>query len=286
MAHNTIAVIADCDDTLAPDTTVQLLRELGIDPTDFFRGDVADLIANGWDPPLAYLAELARRGRALDPPLTLERIQAIGSQLTFYEGIPQSFEQIKQEIESDQKYRGFGIRVEFYVISGGIEELISASPLKDVLHGLWGCSFAYHADGQIVAPKRVISFTDKTRYVFNIQKGRVAEEFRNRPYVVNEPMDEHERPVPFRNMIYIGDGPSDIPCMSLVTAGGGFVIGILSDDNPYKTWALAYGRRANLTVPPEFNNGQHGYIQLRQAIVQRADDICRLLSTSGPVPGH
>jgi hypothetical protein len=285
MAHNTIAVISDCDDTLAPDTTVQLLRFLGIDPKRFFSEDVAQLVADGWDPPLAYLTELVRQGRTATPRLSRSIIEEVGRGLTFFPGIPECLQDLKKEIEGNSRYRDFGIRAEFYVISGGIEEMIAASPLGPALHGLWGCSFAYDAEGNPLMPKRVLSFTDKTRYIFNIQKGKVAEEFRSRPYVVNEPMDEIERPVPFKNMIYIGDGPSDIPCMSLLQKEG-YVIGILSDDNPHKTWALAYGRRAHITVPPDFRPDQHGFKHLRQAIIEKAEAICQGLSASGPVPSH
>jgi len=248
--------------------------------------DVAALISDGWDPALAYLTELSRQGQKLDPPLTQSRVKEVAAGLSFYPGIPDCFEQLKDQIESEPKYRDYGIRVEFYVISGGIEELIASSPLRPALHDLWGCSFAYDSEGRIAGPKRALSFTDKTRYVFNIQKGKVGEEFKNQPYVVNEPMEQHERSVPFSNMVYLGDGPSDIPCMSLLQNNGGYVIGILSQDKPFKSWALGYGRRAHLTVPPEFEPGQYGFVQLHQALVGKADDICRRLLGSAPVPEH
>jgi hypothetical protein len=86
-------------------------------------------------------------------------------------------------------------------------------------------------------------------------------------------------------MIYLGDGPSDIPCMSLLNKEGGFVIGLLDEENPNKTWALGYGRRANLTVPQDFGPESHGYRHIRQALIQRADDIRRGLSVGGIGPG-
>ena len=243
--------------------------------------------SSGWDPALAYLQKIvdfAQDGTLSG--LNRQRIEEIGAGLTFYDGVPACFNLLKDEVENDPRYRAFGIRVEFYVVSGGIEELIAASPLAKATHAMWACSFSYDPDGKIMAPKRVISFTDKTRFLFLIQKGKVAEEFRNTPYVVNEPMEEDERPIPFRNMIYIGDGPSDIPCMSLVRNSHGFVMGILSKEKPYKTWALGFGRRAHLTVPPEFTPGGYAFEQLKQAIVDRAEAIRAQLSNARPVPGH
>jgi hypothetical protein len=286
MAHNTIAIVADCDDTLAPDTTLQLLNALGVDAERFFRDTVAPLVASGWDPPLAYLREMIRLAQSGAAELTKEKIGRVARDLEFYPGVPDFMTRLKGEIEEHPRYRDFGIRVDCYVISGGIEELIGASALREALHGFWGCSFDYDDVGRICFPRKVISFTDKTRYLFNIQKGKVADEFRGRPYAVNEPMDHSERPVPFSNMFYLGDGPSDIPCMSLIQANRGYVVGILNDENPARTWALGYGRRANVTVPPDFTDGSIGYKQIRQAVAKRADIICDELAGGGIVPSY
>lgn len=287
MAHNTIAIVADCDDRLAPDTTIQLLEARGVNAAEFFSKTVAPLVEAGWDPALAYLHKIAELSTKKEiEPLTRDAITDLGRALVFYEGVPACFSSLREEIENDGAFRGYGIRIEFFVISGGIEELIRASPLEDTAQAIWGCSYEYDESGTLLHPKRVISFTDKTRYLFLIQKGKFADDFRNRPYVVNEPMDEDERPIPFRNMIYIGDGPSDIPCMSLVRGQGGYVMGILSKDKPFKTWALGYGRRANITVPPDFKPGGYAFDQLRVALADRATDIKARLSGARPVPGH
>lgn len=287
MAQNTIAIISDCDDTLGPDTTGQVLAHFGVAPNNFFL-ETADLVKQGWDPTLAYLYHMTELAKGDGPlaALTKEKFVEIGQGLQFYPGVPGCFSDLKREIEEDQRYRDVGIRVETYVVSSGIEELLAASPLQGVAHSIWGSSFAYDDQGRIAYPKRTISFTDKTRCIFLIQKGKVSVEQRNNPYVVNEPMELNERPVPFRNMIYIGDGASDIPCMSLIQTNEGYVIGILSQENPGITWALGYGRRANITVPPGYEAGGYAYEQLRQALVGRAEDIRRRLMDQRPVPRY
>ena len=98
-------------------------------------------------------------------------------------------------------------------------------------------------------------------------------------------MEEAERPIPFSNMVFVGDGPSDIPCMSLVQRNGGYIVGILSKTNPGKTWALGYGRRANITVPPDFEEGGYAYDALKTALSDRAAEISRLMTRTRPVPG-
>ena len=296
MAQTTIAIVADCDDTLAPDTTGQLLELCGIDSRDFFTNTSTPLVKAGWDPSLAYMwgmIDLAKDEGPLSL-LTQERIQELAQRLTFYPGIPDCFNRIKAEIEGDATFRAAGIRVETHVISGGITELLRASVLAEAVPYIWGCDFSYDERGVIAFPKNVISFTDKTRFLYMIQKGKVGPAFEGRPYAVNDLMTEEERPVPFHNMVYLGDGPSDVPCMSLLQSNGGrndgrdggFVIGVISETNPSKTWALGYGRRANLTVPPDFSNNGPAYTQLRLAVWQKAQRIADRVNSTGPVPQH
>ena len=288
MAQTTITIIADCDDTLAPDTTGQLLELCGVDSKDFFRNESAPLVRAGWDPSLAYMQRMIELAKDDGPLafLTQSKIRDLASQLEFFPGVPECFDHIKQEVEQDPSFRAAGIRVESYVISGGIAELLRASSLMNSVHHIWGCDFAYDSSDVIAFPKNVISFTEKTRFLFMINKGKVGPTFEGQPYVVNEPMDADERPVPFENMIYIGDGPSDIPCMSLLQLNKGFVIGVTSEDNPAKTWALAYGRRAHQTVGPDFTEEGSAYKALYQAVWQRAELITGQATGRGIVPQH
>ena len=288
MAHNTIAVVADCDGTLAPDTTDQLLNRFNVKPEEFWPNEVKPLVQAGWDEHLAYmqkLIEFSRKGEPLEG-LTNKELVEFGKTLEFYPGIPEGFASLRDEIQDTVEFRDVGIRVEFYVISAGIGDMLRASALASVAHRIWACDFAYDDKGNLSHLKNVISFTDKTRFLYMVNKGKVGAEYLNQQYVVNEPMDPEERPVPFKNMIYIGDGPTDIPCMSLVTAMGGYVMGILGKDKPHKAWALGYGRRVNATVPPDFSVGGYGYDHLKEAILNRARSIREQMSSSGPIPTH
>jgi hypothetical protein len=219
--------------------------------------------------------------------LTKEKIDQVGKSLKFYPGVPKVFTELANEVHVE--YADFGIRVEAYVITGGIADLIKASPLGSAVKKVWGCNFAYGADGRIEAIKTVVSFTEKTRFLFNIEKGLVDAEFDNRPYEVNTPMSAAERRVPIGNMVYLGDGPSDIPCMSIIQKAGqgyGTVIGVLNNRKPYQTWALGFGRRANLTIPANFKRDAEysGFGHVREAVVQIANRIRNEIRTRGP--GH
>lgn len=99
MAQNTIAVIADCDDTLAPDTTGQLLSLFGLEPTDVFR-EAAELVKSGWEPTIAYMHQMIILAEGDGPlaDLTLDKMQAVGRNLQFYEGVPAIFSDLKEEL--------------------------------------------------------------------------------------------------------------------------------------------------------------------------------------------
>jgi hypothetical protein len=276
MAHTVIAVVCDCDETLAPDTTEQLLSHFGIDAKQFYEMQARKLVDAGYDPPLAYMNEMLRMAQDDGPlsQLTQPRMIEIGRSLKFYPGVPEVFTELATEVHA--KYADFGIQLEAYVITGGIADLVKASPLGQAVRKVWGCNFAYGTDGRIVGIKTVVSFTEKTRFLFNIEKGLVLPEHDNQPYAVNAPMDQTERRIPMKNIVYLGDGPSDVPCMSIIQkVGEGYVIGILNKRKPYQSWALGFGRRANLTVPPNFKRDAEysAFEHIREAVIQIADRI-------------
>jgi hypothetical protein len=282
MAQTTIAIVCDCDDTLAPDTTAQILTACGIDVYDFYVNRVSVLVDKGYDPAVAYLYELKK----VLPNLTRERIQEIGSHLKIFPGIPQLFLDIEKEIR--EEFREEGICVREFIISGGIKDLIISSPLGTVVDHMWGCNFDYNKKGKILCIKNVVSFTEKTRFLFNIQKGLYSNDYDNQPYAVNMWIEPDERPIPFKNMIYLGDGPSDIPCMSIIEAQGsptGKAIGILHEKDPLRTWALSHGRRASPTVPPDFTKeGKYAFNIIREAVRQIAERIRRDIGIEHDLP--
>ena len=257
-------------------------------PENFWPEEVQPLVKEGWDEHLAYLQKLvwlSKEGGPLEG-LTHDKLVEVAKSLEFYPGVPGGLKILQEEIQEMDEFRDFGLRVEFYLISSGIGDLLRASALSQVMHRIWACDFAYGTGGSLIGIKNAISFTDKTRFLYMVHKGKVSEEFFNQQYVVNEPMSLEERPVPFQNMVYIGDGPTDIPCMSLLTSNGGYVMGILGKDKPGKAWALGYGRRVNATVPPEFSEGGHAYVHLKEVILNRAHEIRQQMSSSKPTASH
>jgi hypothetical protein len=149
------------------------------------------------------------------------------------------------------------VTLEFYIISGGFEEMIKATKLAPEIDGIFGCNFAYEKSGQPNGIKSTITFTEKTRYLHGIRKGVSVSDLRTNPYKINDAIAKDMYRIPFEQMIYIGDGPSDIPCLSAVTAGGGTGIGVSAPSGNFqKGYELARGKR--LTVGPYTANYEIG----------------------------
>jgi hypothetical protein len=274
---NRIALVFDCDDTLAKDTTAWLLQELGANPDEIFK-EAGTMIRNGWDPPLAYLNIILKETRDNGKLTAFNRSKltelAKNSKNIFYPGTDNLFERLRSAVRADKRYRDLGIQVNFYIITGWIEEFVRETQVGKTADEVWGSSFDYDAAGKPIAIKNAISFTEKSRYLFCINKG-VTGSARNSPYKVNssEP-DREQRSVPFSNMIYVGDGPSDIPCMSIVTQYKGKAIGILSKKTK-RVWELGEGRRVDLMIPADYREGEIGYLNLRRVVLEVAESIHR-----------
>lgn len=222
-----LAVIFDFDDTLLPDSTSALLRGCGLDPEDFWANRARELVNEGYDPPLAYLNLLLRevgQGKPLGE-LTNAGLREFGRSLdvTWFPGLPGLFEDLRSIASG---YRD--VSVEFYIISGGLQAIMEGSEhVSTYFSGVYGCQLGEDREtGLVRYIKRCVTFTEKTRFLFEINKGIPPAEAATKPHLVNQSVPEDTRPVPFSNMVYVGDGLTDIPCFSLIEKGGGVAFGV------------------------------------------------------------
>lgn len=215
MLQNTIAVIFDFDDTLTDDTITGLLSENDINVVRFWK-EVDKLVSQGWDPPLAYMKRMIDLVNEGDLSLSNEDLRAFGIKLEFYPGIPEMLDELRDLISSDPLYGDVGINIEYYIISGGLQEIIENSKIRHYLRDFWGSTFYTDPRTGNIFPKASMTFTEKTRCLFQINKGLVGPRYKGKPGRVNEPKLEGKRPIPFPHMIYVGDGLTDIACMSIL----------------------------------------------------------------------
>lgn len=230
---NIIAVIWDFDKTLVNGYMQDpIFKEYGVEARAFWD-EVNALPDKYWREQrvkvnretiyLNHFINCTRKG--MFPGLNNQKLRAYGRELVFYPGIPDIFERTKALVAGESKYREYDIKVEHYVVSTGMAEIIRGSAVMDHAEAVWGCEFIEEDFGQgrvISELGYTIDNTSKTRAIFEINKG-----VPQNPHIdVNSKMPESLRRVRFENMIYIADGPSDIPAFSLVGARGGSTFAI------------------------------------------------------------
>ena len=153
----------------------------------------------------------------------------------------------------DEMNNSFDVDIEGYVVSSGIESLMKGTVLSKSFTDIFGGSL-YEKDGVIAGIQSSITFTEKTKFVFAINKG-IAGQIREKPYDVNNFIPSEERRIPFENMIYLGDGPSDIPCFSMIEKHGGACIAIDSKDEWSKKWEYELRNRKMDSFKPDYTKG-------------------------------
>jgi phosphoserine phosphatase len=228
----TIALIFDFDDTLAHDSSTDYLESLGVDTRDFWGAANKGLIDSGWDPVPAYMYQLVRYSQAQAPGqrITQKSLEAFAPRVRFFDGVTTLF----SRLEEFMKKNGDGAKLEFYCISSGLGDLIRQSRIAGHFTDIFASDFAYNAEGEIDFPKKVVSFTDKTRYIFQISKGLIGPEYRNKPFDVNKKIPGKDLRIPLSDMIFIGDGFTDVPCFSLLSKSGGTALAVYDRENQEK----------------------------------------------------
>lgn len=283
-----VAILFDCDGTLAPDTTDSVLNSYGIDTGAFWKEIHETRVKQGWDPPLAYLTRIIELSmNEAFPGLTRSKLKEIGKAVQPFPGLPEMFTEIREWVAGVPKFADAGIEVEYYIISSGIQDVVESTSLAAHMRGVFACQLAYDGEDRPVSVRTSVTFTEKTKFIYSINKGITPEELSTNPYAVNDAIAHGNRRVPFNNMIYIGDGPSDIPCFSMVKANGGEVLGV--SEKPSKGYELARGNRLTLgPYTPDYRTGSDMRRMLERAIERIGDDIVlnrQQRRTTGPNHG-
>lgn len=223
----TLALIFDFDDTIAPDTTTKLLTQNGIDAEQFWKEEFVSRIEDGYDPTVAYLSAIIDKTKNSElSGLSDEGLRETGQSLdsevfTGFQSLLEDLQDIASEYDA--------IEIEFYVISEGLKTIIEATEIAAKLDHVYASEFS-KTEGKVDGIKNAISFTDKTRYLFEINKGIDPTAEPTNPYAVNDRYEESDRRIPFENMIYVGDGLTDVPCFSLIKSRGGRAIGVYDSE--------------------------------------------------------
>jgi hypothetical protein len=271
-AQTVIALIYDYDQTLSPSYMQEetLFPAFGIDPARFWARCHALVREEGWENELAYMKVMLDT-MEMDRP-TQGELRALGAKLSFYPGLPEMFGELAACVTPADE--ALGIKLEHYIISSGLQVMIEGSRLAPYIRRIFGCEFAEDAQGRIAFPKRVLGHTQKTQYLFRINKGML-----DPGQDVNDHMPPELRPVPFENMVYVGDGPTDVPCFTVMQRSGGQAIAVYNPSDPTRSsfekcyQLAAHANRVKHIAPADFRAGSHFRLLLERMIREIADRI-------------
>jgi hypothetical protein len=245
----------------------------GINSEIFWRRCAELVRDHGYDNELAYMKVLLDQ-LGMDRP-TNQELKKLGGKLNFYKGLPEMFEEFSGgESLLTTEHMAHGVTVEHYIISSGLKVLIDGSRLAPYMRAIFGCEFATDPEGRIAFPKRVISHTQKTQFLFRINKG-----FLDMSQDVNDHMDPEIRPIPFPNMVYVGDGPTDVPCFTVMKKNGGQAIAVYNPGDSQrvsfkKCYQLStHADRVRHIAPADYRKNTHLRMLLEQMVEETANRI-------------
>lgn len=268
-----IAIVFDFDDTLAPDSTSGFLEHIGVDTADFWANHVDPLLSDGWDPVPAYLYAMIELSRSQKHGLITQPLLANwGQSLPLHAGVTSLFARLRNQVREIQPQ----VQLEFYLISSGIGDVVRHTTIASEFTQIWASEFIFDASGGIEFPRRVVSFTDKTRYLFHVQKGIIGSAFESQPFEVNRKVPEDRLRVPFDQMIFVGDGYTDVPCFSLVRQAGGIAFGVWDPkhrDKRSRAWGFIEDGRVNNLNQARYDENAELYQWLEEAVTSLAKRI-------------
>ena len=214
-----VAIVYDFDGTLAPGNMhdARFIPAVGMTRDEFWQRVRHSTKVNQSDPTLAYMQVMLETARENNVRVTRDDMAHWAQNLQFFPGIPDWFQRIRTYGNGKMAHIGH------YIISSGNTEIISATRVAPYVDAIFGSRFTYDAHGAAVWPAEAITFTTKTQYLFRINKGALRTE---QIQEVNDYLPQRDRPYPFENIIYIGDGETDIPCFSLIEDKGGLAIAV------------------------------------------------------------
>lgn len=234
MKEKHVAFIYDFDGTLAHGNIQEynFIPALNISSDEFWDEVEKLKIDNNMEGVLAYMYMMLKKAEEKNISVKKSAFIEYGKNIKFYPGVTEWFDRINTYANS------LGITIHHYIVSSGIKEMIEGTEIKDKFEKIYACSFLYNIDEIAKWPAVSVNYTNKTQFLYRINKG-IYEVYDSS---INDKMAEEDKKIPFTNMIYFGDGMTDVPCMKLVKDSGGTAISLYEKDNRLATKLLNDGR--------------------------------------------
>lgn len=246
MKNTKLALIYDFDKTLSPKDMQEFhyIKSLGYDnPVDFWKECDEFAHKHNCDGILSYMYLMVMKNK----DLTQKQLINEGKYIDLYKGVKTWFKRINQY---GKKHH---VDVEHYVISSGLTDIIKGTPIAKEFKKIFACNYVYDKNGKVLWPSRLVNYTMKTQYLFRINKGVLSE---TNDEDLNNSTPETEKYIPKENMIYFGDGSTDVPSMKVVQQNGGVTIAVFGDESKKnKAEQLYTDKRANFFVKADYSKG-------------------------------
>ena len=246
MSKPTIGILYDFDKTLCT-TDMQeyeFIKNLNMNSDDFW-GEAAHVTStHEVEKVLSYMFVMIKKCKEKGIPLTADYLKKCGENVVLFKGVETWFDRINAFGEA------MGVNIEHYIISSGTYEIIQGTPIAKYFKRIYACRYMYDENGEALWPALAINYTLKTQYIYRISKGilDVTDD-----YNLNRLQDESLRRIAYRNMIYIGDGMTDIPCMKMVKEKGGKSIALYSRGKRETVKPLVDDERINYVCVADYS---------------------------------
>ena len=214
-----LAIVYDFDGTLAPGNAQepQFIPDIGMKPEEFWAQVDQLSRAHRADKILMYMRLMLEKARAANVPVRRQDFRDRGGAIDFFDGVQEWFGRI------DEFGKREGVRVKHFIVSSSNAELIEGTSIAAKFEQIYASRFIFDENGVAVWPAQALNYTTKTQYLFRINKGTHDP---SDDTEINQFVKMRDRPVPFGNMVYIGDGPTDVPCFRLVKDLGGLSVAV------------------------------------------------------------
>lgn len=262
------AIVYDFDGTLARGNIQEhsFIPGFGLDIAEFWEKTNGMAREHDADQILTYMYEMLVQSRAHGIKLTREALHEHGRTVPFFRGVESWFARINAYARSRH------LALEHYVISSGIREMILGCGIASEFEQVYASSFLYDSSGEAVWPALSINYTTKTQYLFRINKG-IDNCWDNE--AINRWVPPDDRRLPFENMLFIGDGETDIPSMKMVRHQGGYAVAVFDPDKWDRLQTRIYGLiaedRTNFVAPADYSEGSQLEVTVRGLLGRIAD---------------
>jgi len=248
LRNKIIAIMYDFDKTLCTRDMQEytFIPNLGIEASDFWNDANKLRKDSNMDQVLTYMYLMFRKTVDNNRSLKRNYLNKMGENIELFPGVVDWFDRI------NEYGKNLGFEIEHYIISSGLKEIIEGSKIGDKFKQIYASEFFYNEDGNAMWPKLAVNYTNKTQFLIRINKGILDISDDNG---LNDKMLENDRRISTSNMIYIGDGYTDVPCMKLTKDHGGVSIAVYTDKTGKMAKKLLNDGRINYMVKSDYTEG-------------------------------